>query len=203
MKGTKMKSEQDDLKERKLKSLKDLGSKMREMHASSVKPEPSKMDREDEEHDDLNESHSTSRSYFKTKSQPDNEAVRDEHGGNPAMPSNAKDVGKANQQSNSGDSEETHDEHGPLSASEPANEESNESPKDLHRSQREDSMHEDNNAEPHSFEGSHERFQQDTRPQGHFGAENDTPEEESDELAPLTLHPGLMKLLHDHMRSKK
>jgi len=207
----------DKDKDTKLKSLKDLGSKMRELHAHSVKgnsaamsdpysnPKPPKNEedredksekmhqtREDSQHDDLNEDHDNSQPYYKHQDAHDNEAVHDDKP-NPKMPSNEKSKGKANKQSNSGDSEETHDEHGPLSAHEPANEESNEHPSELHRSHRSDSMHDDENSSsnPEFNEHSHESSQ------------DDEGEDDDSDMTPLNLHPGLAKLLHEHLKSRK
>ena len=218
----------DKDKDTKLKSLKDLGSKMRELHAHSVKGNSAAMTdsmpnpkvsrnyesaedssetkhqtREDSHHDDLNEDHMDHESNLKPHSESDNEAVHDTKP-NPKMPSNSKSMGKPTKHSNAGDSEETHDEHGPLSAHEPANEESDETPSDLHRSYREDSMHhgENSSRNPEFHESSHEGFQHDSGGSGSFGDE-ESPEDDSHDLAPLTLHPGLVKLLHEHLKSRK
>ena len=218
----------DKDKDTKLKSLKDLGSKMRELHAHSVKgnsqamtdsmPNPKKVrneedtedksemshqDREDSKHDDMNEDGMNEESNLESHPSHDSQAMHDNKP-NPKMPSNSKSMGKPTKHSNAGDSEETHDEHGPLSAHEPANEESNETPHDLHRSHREDSMHHDENSSsnPEFNESSHEGFQHDSGGSGSFGDE-ESPEDDSHDLAPLTLHPGLVKLLHEHLKSRK
>lgn len=170
----------DKEKETKLKSLKDLSHKMKGLQSSSLKGEQSHMDREDENHDDLNA------------------------GGNPSLPSDKKNISNPkipNEHSNPGDSEAVHDEHGG-NAHEPANEESDESPKDLHRSQREDSMHDDSKSLPEDEDKSDASEQHGSGGNEAFGDE-ESPEEEAHELSPLTLHPGLMKLLHEHLMSKK
>lgn len=189
----------DKEKETKLRSLKDLSHKMRGLQSDSLKGEQSKMDREDEHHDDQNKDKDNSRSYYRARSSHDNQAVSDNKP-NPSMPSNKASLGKPIKHSNAGDSQEVHDEHGPLSAHEPANEESNEHQSELHRSYRSDSMHDDENSSsnPEFHENSHESSIHDSG-----GSEPDSPEEEAHELSPLTLHPGLMKLLHAHLMSKK
>lgn len=186
----------DKVKETKLKSLRDLGSKMRSLQSDSLKGEQSKMDREDDKHDDMNNDKENSKPYYRARSSEDNEAVHDSKP-NPKSPK--FDIKSKPEHSNPSDSEAVHDEHGPKSAKEPANEESNEKLSDLHRSQREDSMHDDSHSLPEAHESSHESYQHDS----HESSEVESPEEEAHDLAPLTLHPGLMKLLHDHMMSKK
>lgn len=127
----------------------------------------------------------------------DSLSVNDSRPGRASEPSNSASVGKPNKQSNSGDSEEVHDDKSPRNASEPKNEESNEDSSP--RSQREDAEHDDNNSSEESRESSHESSQRDLGGRGLFGHE-ESPDDEAEESS--NIHPALAKLLAEHMKRK-
>ena len=176
----------DKDKDTKLKSLKDLGSKMRELHAHSVKGDSASMhddmpngksphdeedtedksemshqDREDSKHDDMNEDGMNEESNLESHPSHDSEAVHD-HKPNPKMPK--EHLKSHKEHSDMGDSEEVHDEHG------------------------------GNAPSPHFGKYPHMEMGDESH------AEDE--EEDTDHLEPMQLHPGLQKLLQEHLMKK-